>query len=316
MSLLVLSRADIARVALSSEDVVAAVRRAYDGLVQGAAVNPEKIKLAGADTVSYSMLGSSGSAVGFKTSFTHDPEPGRGRKAYYTTLSLYDEHSGEPIALLDGSRVGAVRTAAVTALLAAATARVGAATLLVIGTGTQGHESIAPLLAAVPSIDRLLIAGSHPAGLASIRAHVAGLGRDCEILAAADAAPDADIVVAAAGPGTTQVAAGATLRPGSTTILVGHGVDADALWSADRIVATNAGQMAVTGTDLLAGHDRLPPVDAELPELIAGTAVARREDDERVFAYNSGLVVTDIAVGELIARRAREQGLGQEVSLW
>lgn len=316
MSLLTLSRNDIRRVELTPGDVLDAVRGAYRGLAGGVSVNPEKVKLADSETVSYSMLGSTSSTVGFKTSFTHDPDPGRGRKSYYTTLSLYDHRTGTPIALLDGARIGAMRTAAVTALLAVSCVRRGATTLLVIGTGNQGQESMIPLLMALPSVTRVLVAGSHPGGLDAVRARAAEIGRRCEVVDAAEAAPDADLIVAAAGPGTSQLAAGASLRPGATTILVGYGVDADALWLADRVVATDAAQMQITGTDLLAGHDQLRPVDAELPAVVAGTACARRSCTERVFAYNSGLVVTDIAVGELVAARAREQGLGREVELW
>jgi hypothetical protein len=35
-----------------------------------------------------------------------------------------------------------------------------------------------------------------------------------------------------------------------------------------------------------------------------------------VFAYNSGLVVTDIALGHRLAELAERRGLGQVVELW
>ena len=42
----------------------------------------------------------------------------------------------------------------------------------------------------------------------------------------------------------------------------------------------------------------------------------RGGDGQSVFAYNSGMVVTDIALGRTLAESARAKGLGQEVALW
>jgi ornithine cyclodeaminase/alanine dehydrogenase-like protein (mu-crystallin family) len=59
-----------------------------------------------------------------------------------------------------------------------------------------------------------------------------------------------------------------------------------------------------------------PAVDAEFPEVIAGRARGRQAPEERIFAYNSGLVVTDIALGHRFAQLAIERGLGTRVALW
>lgn len=60
----------------------------------------------------------------------------------------------------------------------------------------------------------------------------------------------------------------------------------------------------------------LPAVDAELPDILLGLAPARRHPDDVVFAYNSGMVVTDVALGRLMADRALTQNRGQRVQLW
>jgi ornithine cyclodeaminase len=75
-------------------------------------------------------------------------------------------------------------------------------------------------------------------------------------------------------------------------------------------------QMALTGTDMVGPDGKLRPVDAELPQILSRRAVARRSDDERVFVYNSGLVLTDIAVAHALAERAIAEGRGTEVPLW
>jgi ornithine cyclodeaminase len=106
------------------------------------------------------------------------------------------------------------------------------------------------------------------------------------------------------------------LAPGALSILVGYGLAPSTVHRADRVVATSTTQMTVTGTDLADASGRLPTVDAEFTDVLVGRATGREYDEQRIFAYNSGLVVTDIALGHRFAELAATQGLGQLVSLW
>ncbi|MFE3028055.1 ornithine cyclodeaminase family protein, partial [Nocardia tengchongensis] len=99
-------------------------------------------------------------------------------------------------------------------------------------------------------------------------------------------------------------------------VLVGYGLAPSTLVEADRVIATSAEQMALTGTDMAGPDGRLRGVDAELPQILGHRAVGRSNDDERIFVYNSGLVLTDIAVAHALANRAIAEGRGTEVSLW
>jgi len=74
--------------------------------------------------------------------------------------------------------------------------------------------------------------------------------------------------------------------------------------------------MRVTGTDMADADGELPSVDAEFPAVMAGITAGRISSTERIFAYNSGLVVTDIALGHRFAQLALAQNLGTEVPLW
>ena len=316
--MLCLSRTDIDRVELSPRDVLSAVSDAFQGLAQERSQNPGKLKMTGPESISYAMVGRAQAAVGFKTSYTHDPAPGRGAKAYYTTLQLYDDETGRPTALLDGSRIGALRTAAVTALLAGASAPASPKTLMLIGSGRQGQESVAPVLTALPTVTTVLLAGSHPDGLRATHRRLNAF--DVDVRTVTDVnheAGEADVIIGAAGPASPYRVTSDRVAPHATTILVGYGVDASCLWAAERVVATSSEQMAVTGTDLLDGHASLPPpVDAQLPEILSGVVKARTDENQRIFAYNSGLIVTDIALGREVVSRARTLGLGTELELW
>ncbi len=319
----VLSRSDLADVPITPGDVNRAVEDAYLALASGDSDNPRKLSVAHPDgwSVAYAMLGRDGRrrVVAMKTSYKFDPAHDRSTKRYYTTITLYDDTTGMPIAMMDCARVGALRTPAVSALLVRETIRSGARSVLLIGTGTQGRNALPHLLAANPQLNRLMVYGTHPDGLKAVYEHLAVHHPHLELETVTDpyeAARSADVVLATAGPGTKVAVETDDLAPGSVAVLVGYGLAPSALSGADRVVATSAEQMALTGTDLVDADGRLRPVDAELPQILGRRAIGRNSDEDRIFVYNSGLVLTDIAVAHALAERAIAEGRGTEVPLW
>ncbi|WP_380282213.1 ornithine cyclodeaminase family protein [Kitasatospora purpeofusca] len=322
-TLRVLSTSDLAGLDISLADVLDTVEQAYRTLAAGQSDNPRKLTVKPADghSVSYAMLGRDGvrNVVAVKTSYKHGLRESRENQHYYTTLTIYDDVTGLPVAMMDCSRIGSLRTPAVSALLARECAAPGAATALVIGTGTQGRLALPFLLTALPKLERLLLSGTHPDGIAAVRAELARHFPERGIDLVTDleaAARDADVIVATAGGHTPAAVEADWLKPGAVSILVGHGLAPSTLHRADRVIATSEAQMRVTGTDMADADGNLPAVDLELPVVISGASSARTAPEQRIFAYNSGLVVTDIALGHRFAQLAAAQGLGTEVALW
>lgn len=323
----VLSTADVAAIEMSPFDVVEVIERAYLALAAGTSANPRKLTVKPDDghSVAYAMLGRDGvrDVVAIKTSYRFDSpqiDASQHREPhYYTSLLLYDDLTGLPIALMDCGRIGSLRTPAVSALLARECAGPGARSALVIGTGTQGQQALPFLLTTLPGLDRLMVHGSHPDGLSAVREELRRHHPDRDVEVMSDlpaAAADADVVLAVAGAGTSAAVEADWLKPGALCVLVGHGLAPSTLHQADYVIATSAAQMAVTGTDMVDEHGRLPAVDGELPEVLAGRVRGRQHSEQRVFAYNSGLVITDIALGHQFAETAAQRGLGQVMTLW
>src|SRR5690606_33336837 len=168
----VLSRSDLADVPVAPAEVIRAVEEADIALPAGDSDNPRKLSVAnpGDWAVAYAMLGRDGRSrvVAMESSYKFDPGHDRTTKRYYTTITLYDDTTGAPIAMMDCARVGALRTPAVSALLARETLRRGAESVLLVGTGTQGRNALPHLLAANPQLRKLMVYGTHPEGLAAV----------------------------------------------------------------------------------------------------------------------------------------------------
>ncbi|MER5719048.1 ornithine cyclodeaminase family protein [Streptomyces sp. NPDC002132] len=322
-TLRILGTSDVAGIDITLPDVVSVVEQAYRTLADGRSDNPRKLTVKAEDghSVAYAMLGRDGErgVVAIKTSYKHGLHEDRDKQHYYTTLTLYDDETGLPVAMLDCGRIGALRTPAVSALLARELAAPGSRSALVIGTGTQGRLALPFLLTTLPDLERLMLFGTHPDGIRAVREQLHAHFPERELEVVTDlraAAGDADVVLATAGPGTPASVEAEWLKPSALSVLVGYGIAASTLHTADRVVATSEAQMRVTGTDMADADGQLREVHAEFPQVLAGLAAGRTEPGQRIFAYNSGLVVTDIALGHRFAQLALAQGLGTAVPLW
>ena len=154
VTLPVLTRSDIDDLPITPRDVIEAVRGAYLRVAQGSSRAPAKIMMRSPhrDSASYAMPGYDGGLqiLAFKDYYMQNDD---GKKEYIT-ITLYDDKSGVPLAFMDSTRVTTLRTAASTALIAAACAPADARTALVSGSGAQGRETFPFLLSALPEIGR------------------------------------------------------------------------------------------------------------------------------------------------------------------
>ncbi|MFK4826132.1 ornithine cyclodeaminase [Paenochrobactrum sp. BZR 588] len=318
----ILSRQDLADIELAPADVIQLVENAYVYYAQDKSRCPTKLMMPlpdiKRDSVSYSMIGYDGvlQQLGFKTSYRQGND---NADKYYTTISLYDDTTGMPFALMDCHRVGGSRTPATTAIIAKYCAIENPQSALMVGTGAQGINTLPYLLTALPSLKHLRLFGTHPDGITATFETFARYFPDREIELVKDV-PDAvtqsDIVVAASGRAAHPKIQTQWMKPGGLLISVASkGVESDALQEADYAVATNQEQMGVTGKRL-AGADGIIKIDAELHDIITGRKPGRTSPTDRVFAFSSGMIITDIPVAHALATCAIAAGRGTRIELW
>lgn len=318
----ILSRKDLSDIELTPATVIQLVENAYLTYALGHSRCPAKLMMplpdADRDAVSYSMLGFDGALqqLGFKTSYRQGND---NAEKYYTTISLYDDTTGMPYALMDCHRVGSLRTPATTAIIAKHCAIENPHSALMIGTGAQGINTLPFLLTALPSLQELRLFGTHPDGITATLDRCAQYfpGKKIELIKdVKEAVKQSDIVVAASGRAAHPKIQTSWMKPGSLLISVASkGVEAGALHEADYAVATNEAQMGVTGKRL-AGSDGIARIDADLPDIISGHKKGRSSPTDRVFAFSSGMIITDIPVAHALATHAIAAGRGTRIALW
>jgi ornithine cyclodeaminase/alanine dehydrogenase len=319
--LLYLSRADVASVGLTMPEIIAALEAMFLEKGEGRVEMPPKIGIhTMPDAFIHAMPAAipSQKAAGMKWVGGYPENSKRGLPYITGLLILNDAESGVPIALMDCTWITAQRTGAATAVAAKYLARPESASIGVLGCGVQGRSNL-EALETIFSLKKLYAYDTHP-DRASRYAQEMGAQYGFEAAAVSDAREaviQSDIVVTA-GPILRKPHA--TIQPG----WLARGafaslVDFDSYWHPDALREADK----FTTDDVPQLHhyrdigyfQNIPPIYAELGELVTGRKPGRQSDSERTIACNLGLALDDLAVAPLIYERAREKAIGSWLSL-
>src|SRR5690349_2880256 len=137
--MLVLSRSEVEEL-LDLDALLDALAAAHAELSAGTASLVPRVGAFAADGILGAMLGYAPSAgLGCKL-VTLFPE-NRDRPTHQALISLFDPATGTPVALMDGTYITAMRTAAAAALATRLLARPDARVLAILGTGVQSRSA-------------------------------------------------------------------------------------------------------------------------------------------------------------------------------
>jgi ornithine cyclodeaminase len=222
----------------------------------------------------------------------------RDRPTHQAVIALFDPATGTPAALMDGTYITAMRTAAAAALAARLLARPDARVLAILGTGVQSRSA----------------QEMFPRARDFAEVRVAGRGEFEEAVRGAD-------VVHATTASPEPVVRFDWLSPGAHVSSVGYGAGGSEL---DPAIVERADVVVVEQRDsafapLPAGAPELAPRGrdgvVELGEIVAGTADGRSSGDQITLYKSVGVAVQDLAAAALVLAAARERGAGQEIEL-
>jgi ornithine cyclodeaminase len=236
--------------------------------------------------------------------------PARGLDAHQGVVALFDGQTGVPEAILDGSAITEIRTAAVTAVATDLLARKGARVLAILGAGVQARAHL-----------RALSGFAEVRAYAPTSAHLEELGGVTPCASAEEAVRGADVVVTATSS-RTPVLEHEWLSPGTHVNAIGastpaaHEIEAETFAAATvfadsrESVENEAGEYRVARERGLK-HD----VAAELGDVLTGAHPGRTSDAQLTVFRSLGIAVEDLAAARVAVNAARELGLGTEVPL-
>ena len=251
---------------------------------------------------------------GAKIISLHPGNPAKGRPAIQGFVALFDVETGEPVGLIDGAEVTAIRTAAASGLATRELARANAKTHGIFGTGVQAVSHI-DAIAAVRDIQQVVVWGRDREKTREFcveQAERTGLNIVDSVHASEAGACDIVTTVTAAREPVLQ---GTWVQPGAHVNLVGaHEPDtreADTALVALARVYVDLKQSAFNESgDILIpigeGAIDRDHVVGEIGELLDGK-VAGRPDDEAVTLYKSlGVVGQDLFAAHYVLKAVQQ----------
>jgi ornithine cyclodeaminase/alanine dehydrogenase-like protein (mu-crystallin family) len=310
--MLVLTRAQV-RELLDVDLLLEALERAFTELSAGRASVPPRIAASAERGLLAAMPGYANGVLEAKLVSVFPDNHAAGLPSHQATIAVFDDETGTPLALMDGTEITAARTGASSAVSTRALARDDARVLAVLGAGVQGRSHIEAARRA-RDFDEIRVASRNAEHASALAEEVGGVAFDSfeEAVRGAD-------VVCACTDASEPVLSAEWLGPGTHVTSVGASREGPEL---DRATLT-AGLLVVesrvafepypAGAHELQGLD--PKSAVELGEVLAGTREGRTSPEQITVYKSMGHAVEDAAAAGLVYRRAREQGIGTEVEL-
>ena len=229
---------------------------------------------------------------------------------------LFDTRKAQLAAVIEGDKLGQMRTGAASGVAAKYLARPGAATLGVIGCGWQARSQVACIREAVPTIERVVAWCRTSKSLEEFcRETGAEPGESSRDPAACD-------IVVTVTTAKDPVLRGEWLREGALVCAVG--ANEPRARELDNIVLQRAAFVCCDSREQarLESGDLIEPVEArvldwlevhELEEVVAGELEGRQSNDDIVLFKSNGLAAWDVAIGSVAIAKARKQKVGKKV---
>ncbi|MCX5280141.1 ornithine cyclodeaminase family protein [Streptomyces sp. NBC_00198] len=302
---------------LDTDAAIASQRAAFTALGDGTAELPGKIMHPSRfdDSVVFAYLARLSADTGAvaKIGSVNPANAAAGLPTVHAVVTVLDPDTGQVVAVLDGTAVTTLRTAAASAVAFDVLARPDSTELGLIGSGTQALAH-ARAVARVRDLRSVRLWSPDPGRRAGAAARLtAELGVPVEAVGSAEEAVTGLPMVAACTLSATPVVRGAWLTPGCTVVSVGSfepgrsEVDAEVLRRAAAVVVDDpatAAEHAGPVVDALR-EGRLTVGDlVPLGAVLTGRHPGRTGPEDIVFHNSTGLGIQDAAAAWAVVRAA------------
>jgi len=285
--MLVLSRAEVEEL-LDLDELTDALARAHVELSAGAASMPPRIAAFAGDAgllgAMPAYLPSAGLGCKLVSLFPGNVD----RPTHQAEIVVFDPENGSPVALMDGTYITAMRTAAAAALAARTLAREDARVLAILGTGVQSRAA-QEMFPRVRDFAEIRVAG---------RGEYEDAVRGADVVHATTHSPDPVVLDDWLEPGVHVSSVGYN-APGSE-------IDPAIVARADVICIESRGSAFApppSGAPELAGLD--PERVVELGEVLAGARAGRTSAEQLTLYKSVGVAVQDLAAAAIVLTAAK-----------
>ncbi|MGH2842900.1 MAG: ornithine cyclodeaminase family protein [Solirubrobacteraceae bacterium] len=263
----------------------------------------------------------------------------RGLDTHQGLVALFSAETGLVTAVLNASAVTEIRTAAVTAAATRALARTDAEVLVILGAGVQARAHLRALRGVRPWREVRIASRTHSRAQALAADGAALIGDGPSVVVAPNARAAIAGVDAAAGPGTrvgadVVVCATSSREPVIERAWLADGAHINAVGASSPLARELDVQTVAEAALFCDSRESLrnealefrlaleqgaidgeSHIRAELGELFSGRRPGRLYSSELTLFRSLGVGIEDLVAAELALARARELGLGTEVSL-
>ena len=308
--------------------LVGAVESALIELSAGTAINPNRLRIFVPERQAMmacmpAYLGAAG-VLGAKvvSSSSRAVQPGEPRPM--SAIILLADTEGRFLSVMCGTQLGALRTAAASAVAIKRLAHPDASVMAVIGCGVQGRAELAGALA-VRRLSRVHAFDIDSARAAAFQADMTERhGVEVVVEGDAEMAVRAAGIVALATTAAHPVVHASALRPGTHVNAVGahtpatREMDSDTVAQGCLFVESRQAILAEAGDVLIPlqeGRFDEAHILGELGDVAAGNVPGRTSPEDVTIFKSTGIAVEDVVAAQLIYQAALARGVGTTVAM-
>jgi ornithine cyclodeaminase/alanine dehydrogenase-like protein (mu-crystallin family) len=317
--------ADNVRQALPMNEAIAAMKLAFAQLSAGLADVPlrSQVHVADQDGVTLIMPAylQDSRDLAVKIVSVYPNNARRRLPTIHAAVLVVDADTGQPVALLEGGALTAIRTGAGSGAATELLARSDASEVAILGSGVQARTQLEAVCTVrqirsvrvySPNRDHAQAFAAEMAGIGPVPADVQAVATPAEAVAGAD-------IICTATDSSVPVFDGADLKPGAHVNAVGsftpemQEVDAGTIRRALVVVDSVEFAMEEAGDLLIpigAGVIDRDHIHAELGEIINGSKPGRQGPEQITYFKSCGIAVQDAAAASAALRRAEAENLG------
>jgi len=304
--------ADQVRAAAPMPQLLDAVEAAYRDVAEGRDRSPirSRIPMGGGDLLLMPGLRDGGAGASVKLVTVMPANAARGLPTIHAVVAWFDAKSGEPLAILDGPALTAMRTGAASGVSSRLLARPDARVLAVFGVGAQAVWQVRAVMAAreISEVRAFARTGARRDAFAGALAEELGPGVRVVAAQTAEAAVRGADVICCATTSSEPIFSAEWVAPGAHVSAVGSFQKGmielpPEIFAAAALVAVDSREAALEEAgDLLAAIDAgLLGADGfvEIGTIDPGWAATR--DPSAITVFKSvGLAIQDLATAELV----------------